>query len=76
MLYLEANKEWTRVLKDYEIHRSWAEGLQNPGTAESTERTEVEQENFRARNKAQDRHLDVVCLPHGLTHIHEIFLTS
>ena len=61
MLYLEANKEWTRVLKDYEIHRSWAEGLQKPGTAESTERTEVEQEKFRAGNKAQDRSMALRC---------------
>lgn len=39
----------------YEGHRSWAEGLQKPDTGESTERTELEQEKFRAGNKAQDR---------------------
>lgn len=84
MLYLEAKKEWARVLKDCEGHRSWAEGLQKPDTAESTERTEPQQEKFRAGNKAQDEikhktgtwHLDVVCLPYGLKYIHDIFLKS
>lgn len=35
--------------------QTWAEGLQKPDTAESTGRTEVEKEKFRAVNEAQDR---------------------
>ena len=60
-MYLEAKKEWARVLKDFEGHRSWAEGLQKPHTAESTERTELQQEKFRAGNKAQDRSMALRC---------------
>lgn len=52
---MEAHREWAIVLKEYKGDRAWAEGLQKPDTAESTERTEVEEEKFRAVNEAQDR---------------------
>lgn len=61
MLYLEAKKEWARVLKDCEGHRSWAEGLQKPDTAESTERTELQQEKFSVGYKAQDGSMALRC---------------